>query len=943
VGRSALPDESLWDNILRAPDADATTRQRIEAVLHLRTLGANVVLAIADVTDAVAMAAVAERVRKSHGNVTTIIHSAGILHDALIALRTPVAASAVVDVKAKGAIVLGQAFAKTPPELLVLFSSVSSIIGLPGQVDYTAANAFLDAYAAKANRASSTRALVVNWNAWQEVGMALAAARVERDQAPVVVGEPAGRGPQLFDSIVDDDKIATFSTGFSRRRHWLLDEHVVRGGEALIPGTGFLEIIRAAAANGQPGREIELSDVFFLSPFVVGDGEVRTLKVKLDRDTSSVAVFSDTETAPHVTATASIALDEPAPIHDLAAIRARCTQRVERFDGYSDQPFMAFGPRWGSLASIEYGDGEALVTTVMPPEFADELSQLWLHPALLDVATGSAQQLIPGFAQTDMFYVPFSYGRVLSRRPLPATAISHVRLRTASAHDLAVFDITITDEAGNEAVALESYMMRRIAGSAALTSLRRTESPIAEPAGLESTVGAAMREGILPAEGVDAFDRIVRSGLAVQVVASSVDVERWIAKVDSEAGVSDDESAESGGPQYERPNISSDFVAPATPIERELAMIWRELLGVERVGRDDDFFELGGQSLIAVRLFTRMKKKYSIDLPLATLFEAPTIAQCAAIVAAKMGIVDAAIDTPGPADSNTVAVASASVLNERRFKFLVTIQRGNNNLIPFFCVHGSGGNVLNFRDLSQAMGRSQPFYGVQAAGIDGIERPHRSIEEMATAYLEEIYQVQPDGPYLLGGYSGGGLVAFEMAHQITAAGGSVALVVLFDTFPPVIPERRMTFRDRLGRALTERFSYFGWAVKRRLDARNWAQSMVKIDEIVARDQVVPSDLREAQLTHAFTTASLRYVLRPWKGHVVLMRAGDLPYAFQLLGESYGWDTVVEDGFELVQVPGNHDTLVLEPNATTLVRELRATLDATQASRLVGAMESTANG
>ena len=74
-----------------------------------------------------------------------------------------------------------------------------------------------------------------------------------------------------------------------------------------------------------------------------------------------------------------------------------------------------------------------------------------------------------------------------------------------------------------------------------------------------------------------------------------------------------------------------------------------------------------------------------------------------------------------------------------------------------------------------------------------------------------------------------------------------------------------------------------------------------------------------------------------------MRAGDLPYAFQLLGESYGWDTVVEDGFELVQVPGNHDTLVLEPNATTLVRELRATLDATQASRLVGAMESTANG
>ena len=934
IGRSALPEESGWDEILCAPGADPTTRRRIEAVLHLRTLGAKVVLANADVTDPVAMAAVAERVRKTHGRVTTIIHSAGILHDALIALRTPVAASAVVDVKAKGAIVLGHAFAKAPPELLVLFSSVSSLIGLPGQVDYTAANSFLDAYAAKANRAGTTRALVVNWNTWQEVGMAVAAARVERDQLPVFVGEPVGRATQLFDSIVDDDKVATFSTGFSRKRHWLLDEHVVRGGEALIPGTGFLEIIRAAAANGQPGRAIELIDVFFLSPFVVGEGEVRTLKVKLDRATASVSVFSDTETAPHVTATASTVLDEPAPHHDIGAIRARCTRRIDRFEGYSAQPFMAFGPRWSSLASIEYGDGEALVTTVMPAEFTDELAQLWLHPALLDVATGSAQQLIPGFAQADMFYVPFSYGRVLSRRPLPATAVSHVRLRTASAHDLAVFDITITDEDGNEAVVVESFMMRRIAGSAALASLRRTESSIAEPAGLESTVGAAMREGILPAEGVDAFDRIVASGLAVQVVASSVDVERWMAKVDAEAVGSDGESVESGGPQYERPNISSDFVAPATPIERELATVWRDLLGVERVGRDDDFFELGGQSLIAVRLFTRMKKKYAIDLPLATLFEAPTIAQCAAIVAAKMGIVDAVIDAHGPADLASVDVP-APVRNERAFNFLVTIQRGNHNLIPFFCVHGSGGNVLNFRDLSQAMGRSQPFYGVQAAGIDGIERPHTSIEQMAAAYLQEIYQIQPDGPYLLGGYSGGGLVAFEMAHQITAAGGSVALVVLFDTFPPVIPERRMTFRDRVGRALTERFSYFGWAVKRRLEARNWAQSVVKIDEIVARDEVVPSYMRETHVKHAFMGASVRYVLRPWKGHVVLMRAGDLPYAFRLLGESYGWDAIVEEGFELVQVPGNHDTLVLEPNATTLVRELRATLDATQARRVGG--------
>ena len=149
-------------------------------------------------------------------------------------------------------------------------------------------------------------------------------------------------------------------------------------------------------------------------------------------------------------------------------------------------------------------------------------------------------------------------------------------------------------------------------------------------------------------------------------------------------------------------------------------------------------------------------------------------------------------------------VPPPTTLDEPGFRSLVTIQRGNENLIPFFCIHGSGGNVLNFRDLSQAMGRSQPFYGLQSRGIDGVSRPHHSIEEMANAYLAEIREVQPEGPYMLGGYSGGGLVAFEMAHQLTAAGETVALVVMFDTFPPKIADRDITVAMRLRRLRNDR-------------------------------------------------------------------------------------------------------------------------------------------
>ena len=397
-------------------------------------------------------------------------------------------------------------------------------------------------------------------------------------------------------------------------------------------------------------------------------------------------------------------------------------------------------------------------------------------------------------------------------------------------------------------------------------------------------------------------------------------------------GASDDVAADGASPQYARPNIRSAYLPPETPIQRELATIWRDLLGVDQVGRDDDFFELGGQSLIAMRVFTRMKQRYSIDLPLAILFEAPTIAQCAAIVAAKLGRPDPA-DGDGSADSEQAPVPATAPASA--FGSLVTIQQGNDDLIPFFCVHGAGGNVLNFRDLSQAMGRSQPFYGIQARGVDGHVRPPRSIEEMAATYIDEIRERQPEGPYLLGGYSGGGIVAFEMARQITAAGGEVAAVIMFDTFPPVIPPRDVTLGMRLQRVRHERTSYVKNIVLRRIRERRKAKERLEIDAIVRRDGIVPSELRGLHVEDAFQAAAKEYVVRPWRGHVVLIRATDLHFAFQSLGEAYGWDEAVQGCFELIKVPGDHDTLVLEPNATTLVRLLRATLDRAQATAAQG--------
>src|SRR5260221_7493524 len=189
-------------------------------------------------------------------------------------------------------------------------------------------------------------------------------------------------------------------------------------------------------------------------------------------------------------------------------------------------------------------------------------------------------------------------------------------------------------------------------------------------------------------------------------------------------------------------------------ITKELARIWRELLGVSSVGLDDNYFDLGGDSPLAVQLFAQIDKAFKVKLPLATLFEAPTISDLARILRQKAPTLD--------------------------WSPLVSIQPAGSRP-PFFCVHGAGGHVLIYRDLSLHLGQDQPFYGLQAQGFDGKRPPLTQIEDMAALYVREIRRAQPRGPYFIGGYCLEGTMAYEMAQQLRAQGEHVALLAMFDT------------------------------------------------------------------------------------------------------------------------------------------------------------------
>ena len=185
-----------------------------------------------------------------------------------------------------------------------------------------------------------------------------------------------------------------------------------------------------------------------------------------------------------------------------------------------------------------------------------------------------------------------------------------------------------------------------------------------------------------------------------------------------------------------------------------MARIWREVLGLERIGLSDNFFDLGGHSLLAIALVAKIEREFGRQIGLATIFRSPTIAGLSRMFQERRR-------SGGRAPS----LVPMQILGSRP---------------PFFCVHAIAG-IVQYHLLARVLGPDQPFFGFQSQGLDGACPPYETVEEMAAHYVREVRGVQSRGPYYLGGYSFGGTVAFEMARQLRAQGERTAFLAFVDT------------------------------------------------------------------------------------------------------------------------------------------------------------------
>jgi aspartate racemase len=356
--------------------------------------------------------------------------------------------------------------------------------------------------------------------------------------------------------------------------------------------------------------------------------------------------------------------------------------------------------------------------------------------------------------------------------------------------------------------------------------------------------------------------------------------------------------------------IEKGFVAPVDELELKLTRIWEQVLRVNPIGTNENFFELGGHSLLAVKLFAEIEKNFGKNLPLATLFQAPTVRQLARVLR----------------DEGWQTAWSS----------LVPINAGGART-PFFCIHAAGGNVLEYHDLARLLGTDQPFYGLQAKGLDGKCQPHTSIKEMAAHYIKEMREIQPAGPYLLGGRSSGGTIAFEMACQLHAIGEKVALLALFDTFPAgYFKLLGLSFGERLARR-----------------AKKWQSHLInlrslntggKLRYITTKLYYVPAKAKHKIYRRAYKiyakfgkplpavlqdieeinfTAVKDYEPQTYPGDVTLFLATDLTADYD---SKDGWRELVKGRIDTHEIPGNHLNIIKEPGVRTLAEKMRIALN-----------------
>lgn len=355
---------------------------------------------------------------------------------------------------------------------------------------------------------------------------------------------------------------------------------------------------------------------------------------------------------------------------------------------------------------------------------------------------------------------------------------------------------------------------------------------------------------------------------------------------------------------------------PTGEVEEQLAVLWQELLGASKIGRDEDFFAIGGHSLMALRLFSRINSRFGRNLPLSSLISHPTIRSLATLL------------EPREAQASSTTPTSVALPKKGHF---VTLSEGGSEP-PLVCIHGGDGGVIFYRGLANLLPKSFPLHAIESLDLSSShEIEPASVEETAAAYVQHLLARYPEGPYRLVGYSFGGVVAHEMACLLQESGHRVEFVGLFDTHNPSARNRAYTLPERLGIfwkqhlhvPLPTRLVKLGARIVEGIATNHRIQREIRNAARLGPAEA-HSDLRRSQVREENWRAMQAYRPRRFNGRLTLFKAMTESDKVEW-DEDYGWSPFSARPLRVVPVPGRHLTLFEPPHVETLAKALESSL------------------
>ncbi|MBD2254358.1 amino acid adenylation domain-containing protein [Nostoc parmelioides FACHB-3921] len=358
-------------------------------------------------------------------------------------------------------------------------------------------------------------------------------------------------------------------------------------------------------------------------------------------------------------------------------------------------------------------------------------------------------------------------------------------------------------------------------------------------------------------------------------------------------------------------NSRNSYVAPRNEIEEKLVQIWSDILHLPKIGVTENFFAIGGNSLKALHLISQIEQLFAKEIPLATLLTNPVIADLAKVIQAN---------------------------NQIHNSPLVPIQPQGKQQ-PFFCIHPAGGHVLCYFKLSQYIGTDQPFYGLQAQGFYGDKEPLMRVEDMASVYVKTIREFQPKGPYRVGGWSFGGVVAYEVAQQLHRQGQEVSLLAILDSYVPILLDKQKPIDDVylvgvLSRVFGGMFGQDNLVTSEEIEDLTVEEKINYIIDKARKARIFPlgverqNNRRILDVLVGTLKATYSYVRQPYPGKVTVFRAREkhimAPDPTLVWVELFS--VMAAQEINIIDVPGNHYSFVLEPHVQVLAKNLKDCLE-----------------